>query len=131
MTTAELYHHGILGMKWGRRRYQPYPKDYNGDGKYVGKETKPLSDSEKKELINSGKSKVIERNKDQLTNQELRQALERVDLEKKLKRYNSHEIDNAIDYVDKRILNVKKINGWLSTGLLTYTLIDRISKIKI
>lgn len=32
-----LQHHGIIGMHWGIRRYQPYPKDYRGSGKFTGK----------------------------------------------------------------------------------------------
>ena len=38
MNQSELYHHGILGMHWGVRRFQPYGQGYDpkNEGKEIG-----------------------------------------------------------------------------------------------
>ena len=52
--TEYLEHHGILGQRWGIRRFQPYPK--GSSGKYVGpkkKNKKSSSVFESKQTITS------------------------------------------------------------------------------
>ena len=47
-----IEHHGIKGMHWGIRRFQPYPGDYTGGGKYIGK-------AQKKEYKNAKRSQSL------------------------------------------------------------------------
>ena len=58
--TTELFHHGIKGQKWGVRRFQPYPKSYKGEGKYVGIKSKPniLTQDEKLAIRNLRNSRT-------------------------------------------------------------------------
>lgn len=91
--SSELYHHGILGMKWGVRRYQNKDGSYTAEGKLRRSEdhtSKSHSDYEKR---HDGK------NVRELSDAELRDRLNRLQMENQYKQLSSSSVAAGEKYV--------------------------------
>lgn len=154
--TNEIYHHGIIGMKWGVRRYQPYPKGYTGSGKEIGearrsKKSSGISEyiSEKKRqkaeeqykkeqeqkqkllkdkerVLKEGTPKEVSKYKGELTQQELQNVYSRLNLERAIDQMNPTQREKAWNAAEKAANKVKETTEWVTAGVVAYNTIASI-----
>lgn len=133
MDSRELYHHGILGMKWGIRRYQ------NKDGtltelgkkrqaKIEAKEAKAEAKRKEEEakvkkqietararLLKSTDASELYEHRDLLTTAEINERIDRINKEATLRSLTENKKKTALDYMDRVIQWGKKVNDLSTT----------------
>ena len=133
MDSRELYHHGILGMKWGIRRYQ------NKDGtltelgkkrqaKIEAKEVKAEAKRKEEEakvkkqietararLLKSTDASELYEHRDLLTTDEINERIDRINKEATLRSLTENKKKTTLDYMDRVIQWGKKVNDLSTT----------------
>ena len=95
----QLYHHGIIGMKWGRRRYQNEDGTRTAAGKARDRMNGRNDRAEEYEKTRTAKKKGI----DKFSNEDLRKINERLQLEDTYRRLTAPQMKKSESWVKQSI----------------------------
>lgn len=114
-----LVHFGIKGQKWGKKNGPPYPLDFSK----LSSEEKQYA---KNEVINRGDVKTAHKNRNDFTDQEIRDTISRFDVYKKLSEYNDDK-KSLIDKVEKYANKLGKLVDSGEKAVRGYNFVVKIS----
>ena len=121
MDNNELMHHGILGMKWGVRRYQNKDGSLTPAGKKRAKsETPPHEDYTKAHSKKSVKN---------MSDAELRNRVNRYQMEQQYNRFSENKVKKGREYVNKAIKAGATVASVTTTAITIYNNYKKLKNI--
>lgn len=127
-----LAHHGILGMKWGIRRYQ------NKDGTLTPEGRKRYGDTDSSnESVDAKKARVLKsrsatelyKHADLFSDAELKQAYDRLNMEANIKRLAPAPVNRGEKFVKSVLQTSAFATKLIDDAAKTYGNIDKMMKI--
>lgn len=120
MDDTSLSHHGILGMKWGIRRFQRKDGSLTSEGK---KHRKGVSEDKREETseerraraLKSTNASEIYKNRDVLSTAEIRERLDRINVENQLRSVAESTKKSGIEKINEIVDKFKKVDSVYST----------------
>lgn len=153
MDNNTLYHYGVIGQKWGVRRFQRPDGSLTPAGKKryaaafeptvkTGKDKAPISPAEKvaretgnainnASTINRSISNIKQSSKKEsmvsnMTDEELRKAINRMDLENRYTSLSAERTNRGMSYVDETLKIAGGITGIAASTLAIITTINKL-----
>lgn len=139
----QLYHHGILGMKWGKRNGPPYPLDQSSRSSAERKMQKSKNAERTAEYANRassinegarrvnrgiGKLKRTASSQDvsKMSDEELRKLVNRLNMEQQYSDLTSRRVSKGETYLDEIMDVAGGVLAMTSSALLIYANISKI-----
>lgn len=122
MDNAELMHYGVKGMKWGVRR-TPVQLGHRRKPKKIAKRSQESPEGEKKKS-------APKKNVHELSDEELRQAISRLEMEKRYKELERSANPQKNNDGKKFVENILRKSGEnIATQFTTYAMGTLVNKI--
>ena len=131
MENNTLRHHGILGQKWGIRRYQNKDGSLTNAGKKRRDRHERAADAgpNNREDHNKAHDKSKNKSVESMSDAELRARINRLQLEQQYAALSSKEVNAGKDYVNKIVKASTTVATLTSKSIEIYNNIDKIKKI--